>query len=286
MDAGPTLAADASTRGLLPQRMLLDRILVHAEASPEVLGLLLFGSFAAGTEDVQSDLDIGLYIEEAAFEAFDLRRWLAPIADVAAIYADEYCSTVIFADLTRAEVHLGPQSAATEAWPPLAGVIAFPSLGRMVLLDRTGEFAAAVSPLVGTLRDRGVVDGEQALLGLANGLLVSDGCRRRGDLARALTHLVEAQKHLLRLVRLSEGATSEWVAPERGLASDISAASYARYADATAWLEVTAIRQAVVRSWRWGRELAESVGARPLGEEALAAMDERLMDAPDRREAD
>jgi len=258
------------------QRALLERIRARAEASPEVAGLLLFGSFAAGTEDEHSDLDIGLYIDEAAFEGFDLRRWLEPIADVAAIHVDPYCSTVIFTDLVRAEIHLGTRAAAVEAWPPLAGVIAFPSLERMVLLDRTGTIGAAVAPLIGRLPERGPADGERELLGLVNGLLVADACRRRGDLAKALAHLASAQRHLLRLARLAEGATNEWIAPERGLAADLSPATYERYAAATALLDERSIRAAVDRSWRWGRELAAEVGARPLDDAMLRALDHRF----------
>jgi len=258
------------------QRALLERIRARAEASPEVAGLLLFGSFAAGTEDEHSDLDIGLYIDEAAFEGFDLRRWLEPIADVAAIHVDPYCSTVIFTDLVRAEIHLGTPAAAVEAWPPLAGVIAFPSLERMVLLDRTGAFSAAVAPLIGRLPGRGPADGEAELLGLVNGLLVADACRRRGDLAKALAHLASAQRHLLRLARLSEGATNEWIAPERGLARDLSPAAYERYAAATARLDARSIGTAVDRSWRWGRELAAEVGARLLDDAMLEALNRRF----------
>lgn len=261
-----------------PQRALLDRIRARAEASPEVVGLLLFGSFASGTEDEYSDLDIGLYVDDAAFATFDLRRWFEPIADVAAIHVDPYCSTVIFADLARAEVHLGPSSGA-DVWPPLAGVIAYPSLERMVLLDRTGAFAAAVAPLIGRLPDRGPADGNQEFLGLVNWLLVADGCGRRGDLARALAHLASAQTHLLRLARLAEGATNEWVAPERHLAADLSASSYERYAAATAWLDGTAIRRAIGRSWQWGRELAARIGGSPLADPALAALDRRLIES-------
>lgn len=263
------------TVGAAPQRMLLDQIVRHAEASAEVLGLLLFGSFACGTEDVYSDLDIGLYVDEAAFDTFDLRRWLEPVADVAAIYTDPNCSTVIFTNLTRAEVHLGTPAAA-EAWPPLAGVIAYPNLARMVLLDRTGQFAAAVAPLIGRLPRRGVADGEQAFLGLANGLLVADACYRRGDFARALAHLSAAQSHLLRLARLAEDALEEWVAPERWLGRDLSPANYARYAQMTASLDAAAIRRAIDWSWRWGRELATASGARPFIEETLTALDQRL----------
>lgn len=257
-------------------RVLLERIRTRAEASPEVLGLLLFGSLATGTDDAYSDVDIGLYIEDRAFETFDLRRWLEPVGEVAAIHTDPYCSTVIFADLRRAEIHLGPSGAATEAWPPLAGVIAFPSLERMVLLDRTGRFREAVAPLVGRLPARGVADGEQALLGLANWLIVADGCRRRGDLARSLTHLGAAHPHLLRLARLAEAATDEWIAPERGLVTDLSPGAYARYAAATAWLDAEALRSAIDRSWRWGRDLANAVGAHPLAAPILERLDRRL----------
>jgi lincosamide nucleotidyltransferase len=257
------------------QRAILDRIRARAEASPEILGLLLFGSFATGTEDEHSDLDIGLYVADEALASFDLRRWLRPVADVAAIYTDPYCSTVIFADLTRAEVHLGP-AAAAQVWPPLAGVIAYPTLERMVLLDRTGAFTAAVAPLIGRLPERGPADGDEEFLGLVNWLLVADGCRRRGDLARALVHLASAQRHLLRLARLAEGVTNEWVAPERGLAADLSPVAFARYAAATTDLEAERIGRAIDRSWHWGRELADLVGARPLGDPSLGALDERF----------
>lgn len=263
------------TGTIMPQRVLLERIRAHAEASPEVIGLLLFGSFATGNEDEQSDLDIGLYIDGDAFQQFDLRRWLDPIADVAAIYVDEYCSTVIFEDLTRAEVHLGPASAA-DVWPRLAGVIAFPSLERMVLLDRTGTFADTVAPLIGSLPDRGPADAAHEFLGLVNGLLVADGCRRRGDLARALTHLTTAQKHLLRLARVADGATNEWIAPERCLADDLSVAAFDRYAEATAWLDAEAIALGIDRSWRWGRELARGIGVHPVPTAAVCAMDARF----------
>lgn len=258
------------------QQALLDRIRRRAEASPEIIGLLVFGSFATGTEDDYSDLDIGLYVADEAFAGFDLRTWLAPVGDVAAIHVDPYCSTVIFGDLVRAEIHLGPPAAAMEAWPPLAGVIAYPCLDRIVLLDRTGVLRAAVEPLVGRLPERGSRDGEAELLGLASGLLVADACRRRGDLAKALAQLGSAQRHVLRLARLAEGALNEWIAPERGLAADLSAAAYRRYAMATARLDARSIRRAVDRSWRWGRDLAGEIGAKPFDGPTLEALDGRL----------
>lgn len=261
------------------QRGLLDRITRRAEASPEIVGLLLFGSFATGTEDDYSDLDLGLYVADEALATFDLRTWLAPIADVAAIHVDPYCSTVIFGDLIRAEVHLGPVAAALAAWPPLAGVLAYPSLDRIVLLDRTGVLRAAVAPLVGRLPERGPEDGAAELLGLASDLLVVDACRRRGDLAKALVQLGSAQRHLLRLARLAEGALNEWIAPERRLVTDLSAAAYRRYAMATACLDARSIRRAVDRSWRWGRDLAREAGAAPFDAPTLEALDRRFSEA-------
>lgn len=260
---------------MLPQQALLDRIVRHAEASPEVVGLLAFGSFATGTADALSDLDLGLYVEEDAFESFDLRRWLEPVAPVAAIFVTEYCSTVLFRDLVRAEIHLGPPAAA-DVWPPLAGTIAFPSLERMVLLDRTGTFADRVRPLIGRLPPRTRDDGDHEFLGLANWLIAADGCWRRGELARALTFLSTAQLHLLRLARLDAGTIDEWVTPARRLERDLPAATVARYATTTAPLDGVAIGAAIEASWRWGRELARRAAGRPLDEATLADLDRRL----------
>jgi predicted nucleotidyltransferase len=266
---------EAYPRPPRPQRALLDRIQAHAEASPEIAGLLLFGSLATGTEDEHSDLDLGLYLEDGAWATFDLRRWMEQVAPVVAVHVDEHCSTVIFADLIRAEIHLGPTSAAG-VWAPLAGEIAYPSLERMVLFDRTGAFRTAVAPLIGQLPDRSRSDGEREFVGLVNWLLVADGCRRRGHLVRALVHLASAHRHLLRLARLEEEATNEWIAPERGVEVDLSSAAYARYAAATAGLEAGAVARAIEQSWRWGRELAELTGVRPIGDPALAALDRRF----------
>jgi predicted nucleotidyltransferase len=270
---GRSTAADRSAA--LPQRLLLDRIADRARTTPEIAGLLVFGSFAAGTEDGHSDLDLGLYVDDRAWPEFDLRSWLEPVAPVAAVHVTEHCSIVLFRDLIRAEVHLGPSSRA-EVWPMLAGVIAYPSLERMVLLDRTGTFSASVEPLIGRLPARMPADAEAAFLGLADGLLVADGCRRRGDLARALKHLESAQVELLRLVRYEERAFDEWVAPERSLAVQVTPAAFGRYRQAISRLDDAELRLAIARSWTWGAEIAERAGVRPFARETLAGLEARL----------
>lgn len=260
---------------VLRQQVLLERIREHAVASPEILGLLAFGSLATGTADAFSDLDLGLYVADEAVRDFDLRHWLEAVAPIAAVFTTEYCSTVVFRDLIRAEIHLGPESAA-DVWPSLAGALAYPSLERIVLLDRSGTFTDRVRPLVGRLPPRSAQDGDHEFLGLVNWLLVADGCRRRGELARAMTHLAAAHVHLLRLARLDEGATEEWLSPERGLERHLSAAAYDRFVAATTPLGSSGIRAAISATWRWGRELAGRSAARPLDDATLDDLEQRF----------
>jgi predicted nucleotidyltransferase len=272
------VATDGATSAarVLPSRDLLERIVARATATPDIVGLLVFGSFATGTEDEHSDLDLGLYVAPDAWPGFDLRAWLAPIAAVVSVHVTEHCSIVLFRELIRAEIHLGPADLA-DVWPSLAGVIAYPSIERMVRLDRTGRFRSAVEPLVGRLPVRTRAELETVFLSLTDGLLVAEGCRRRGDLARAIRHLATAQTELLRLVRYRECAFDEWVAPERSLAADLSASAYERYARATAQLDGASIRVAIGRSWEWGAEIATAEGVQPFDEETVAALDARLL---------
>lgn len=271
-----TVAATGTPDRTSAQRTLLERIVARAQATPVIVGLLVFGSFATGTEDEHSDLDLGMYVADAAWPSFDLGSWLEPVAPVAAIRVTEHGSTVLFRNLVRAEVHLGPAGLA-EVWPTLSGVIAYPRLERMVHLDRTGRFTAAVEPLIGRLPDRTPAELEDAFLGLTDGLLVAEGCRRRGDLARALRHLSTAQVELLRLARYRERAFGEWVAPERSLSTDLSPAAFERYADATAALDNGALRLAIRRSWEWAVEIAQQEGIRPYDPATMDALYDRLV---------
>ena len=44
------LEAPAPERAALPQRDLMERNVAHAQGTPAIAGLLVFGSFATGTE--------------------------------------------------------------------------------------------------------------------------------------------------------------------------------------------------------------------------------------------
>jgi predicted nucleotidyltransferase len=257
------------------QQVLLDRIRSRAASTPEVVGLLVLGSLATGTADELSDLDIGLYVTDEALDTFDLRAWLEPISPVAALVTNAYASTVLFRSLIRAEIHFGSLRRAAD-WSTLAGLVAYPSVERIVLLDRTGALADNVRPIVGRLPDRRATDADRELFALADALLVADACRRRGELARALVALSSAHVPLLRLARLAEGATDEWVAPARRLERDLTEPAYERFARTTASLADEELQGAIGAAWQWGRELAAGVEASELDTQTLELITRRL----------
>lgn len=259
----------------LDQQLLLNRIRELAKATPEVVGLLVLGSFAIGTADEFSDLDIGLYVVDEALTTFDLRRWLDQAGPVAAILPGEYAVTVLFGNLIRAEIHFGSLARAGD-WRGMVGLVSYPSLPQILLLDRTGCLADLVRPLIGTLAPR--PDGEEdvQLAALVDSLLVADACRRRGELARALAQLSSAHVPLLRLALLAEGATGEWVAPARKLERELSKSANERYAATTAALANDQLERAIAAAWLWAKELAPAAAPRLFEAATLAALDCRL----------
>ena len=261
----------------LAQQLLLDRIRALAEATPEVLGLLVLGSFATGRADEFSDLDLGLYVAAEALETFDVRRWLESVAPVATIFTNEYASTVLFRDLVRAEIHFGSLVTADD-WSSMVGLVAYPSLSQVVLLDRTGTLTDRVRPLVGPSPSRGAEEADREFAALVDSLLVADACRRRGELARALARLSSSHVPLLRLARLAEEATDEWVAPARRLERELSRSAYKRYALTTASLADDQLEHAIAAAWQWGKELAAGAAARLFDEETMRALERRLVD--------
>ena len=259
----------------LPQQALLDKIRSRAESTPEVVGLLVLGSFATGAADEFSDLDLGMYVAAQALDTFDLRGWLETVAPVAMIVTNTYASTVLFRDLVRAEIHFGSLERAND-WSTLVGIVAYPSLAHIVLLDRTGTLADRVQPLIGYLPPRDVGEANREFSALVDSLLVADACRRRGELARALAHLSSSHVPLLRLARLSEGVTDEWVAPARRLERQLSDSAYKRFGLTTAGLADEHLTCAIASAWQWAKELASSPGVNLLDEQVVRAIDWRL----------
>ena len=258
----------------------LEAMGARAEATPEVVGLLVLGSFAMGTADSHSDLDLGLYVTEDALPAFDLRGWLEAIHPVAVMFHTGYAWTAWFTDLVRVEIHFGTLEAARD-WAMLRGVVALPSLDRVILLDRTGVLADRARALIGPPVERGRDDSAAELLALADDLLVADGRRRRGELAAALARLGEGSIHLARLARAAEHATGEWVDPARRLERALSPGAYGRYARiVVSTLDDTALSGAIAASWQWALELRALLGIGVLDPDTIDALDARLAPAP------
>lgn len=267
-----TAAGDRRPVAVLPR---LDAVLARAEATPEVVGLIVLGSVAAGTADEHSDLDLGLYVADEAAASFDLRAWLGSVRPVSVMFHTGYAWTVWFEDLMRAEVHFGTLDASRD-WTAMGGVISLPDIERVVLLDRTGALAHRIAPLIGPPPTRGrAAAGE--FLALADALLVADGRRRRGERAAASARLDEAATHLLRLARLAEGATADWVDPTRRLEGALSAFAYRRFARlAESGSDAASLAAALSEAWSWARELRAPLGIDAPDQTTIDALDARL----------
>ncbi|MHB8958956.1 MAG: nucleotidyltransferase domain-containing protein [Candidatus Limnocylindrales bacterium] len=254
----------------------LDAIRVRAEATPEIAGLIVLGSVAAGTADEESDLDLGLYVDDDAIAAFDLRAWLGSVHPVVAMFHTGHAWTAWFADLIRAEVHFGTLEASRD-WTTMGGLICLPDIRRVVLLDRTGMLAARVAPLIAAAPNRGRDDAISEFLSLTDALMVADGRRRRGETAAAGARLAEAGTHLLRLACLAEGATADWVDPTRHLEGRLSAMTCRRFARLVeARRERAALGSALADAWSWALELRATLGIDVPDRAAVDAVDARL----------
>ena len=84
----------------------------------------------------------------------------------------------------------------------------------------------------------------------------------RGEFARSLDLLGIVRDRLLQMVRVLEGSTLHWFNSSKFLETEITEASYARYASCTARLDRQELRKAYLSAWEWGRELMASLGER------------------------
>jgi lincosamide nucleotidyltransferase B/F len=247
------------------QQEMITRFREACRADERVSGALMFGSFATGEADAFSDIEFAVFIRDDAFEGFDGRAWLDAVSPVAAYFPDDFGHhTALFENGVRGEFHFTRASevAVVESW---RGYGWFPSLGAAVLLDRTGELSRHAAALVGGPPARGgAALAEGLCLNLINLMLFGANLLNRGEYARAWALLGKAHENLLKLARLSEGATDHWPTPSRALERDLSAAAYGRYLSCTAGARPGELCAAYRESWRWGRELFASVGG-PLG---------------------
>lgn len=248
---------------MLPQLPMIDRLRQICQADDRLVAAMLYGSFTREDADRFSDIDCMLYFDDSALPEIDQAAWVGQIAPVEMYYHNEYgIGVAIFANLVRAEFHFDPASEMAQL-ETLRGSVSFPSLEATLLLDRNGELAQHLRPLVGPPASHDTPEDAAFLVNsFMNWSLFGTHVRRRGELARALEILHLVHDYLLRMVRLLEGAGQHWITPTKALEAEISPAAYRRYQSCTAPLDGQALEQAYRSTWEWGSELMASLGMR------------------------
>ena len=149
---------------MLPQDIMIERLRQICQQDERLIAAMLYGSFTRQEADKFSDIDIVLFFADESLAEINQPAWVSQIAPVELYYHNEFGNGVaIFTNLIRAEFHFDSASDMhkIESWQ---GNAWFPSLGDVVLVDRTGQLARHLQVLVGppaphtilrhTLRDR------------------------------------------------------------------------------------------------------------------------------------
>lgn len=244
------------------QKKMIAHLREACQEDKRILGALMFGSFTVGEGDAFSDIESAVFLQNDVFESFEQRAWLDAISPVAAYFLDDFGHhTALFENGVRGEFHFMRASdmPVISSW---RGYRWFPSLEAAVLVDRTGELSQHARALVGGPPERGGATLVEGLaLNLLNLMLLGANLLNRGEFARAWALLSKAHESLLKLVRLSEGTTAHLPTPARALEKDLPSTAYQRYITCTASAQPDALGSAYRESWKWSRELFETVAA-------------------------
>lgn len=245
----------------MQQLTMIERVREVCADDRRVVSALMFGSFTIGEGDEFSDIEFAVFIRDESFDTFPQHTWLQEIHSVSAYFLDDFGHhTALFENGVRGEFHFmrASEMSVIATWQ---GYGWFPSLEAAVLLDRTGELSRYACVLVGGPPERGeVAEVERLELNLMNLMLFGANVLNRGEFSRAWALLCKAHEYLLKLIRLSEGATDHWPTPSRALEKDLSPAIYDRYVTCTASARPEELFSAYRASWTWFRELAEELG--------------------------
>lgn len=263
---------------MLVQEQLIARARELAQRDERVDGLLLYGSFAAGEGDEHSDVDLYVYVDDQAFDSFDEGLWLRELATVELSYRNEYgITTVIFEGSIRGEFHFEPTSSIPRLAQMMPGTW-LTSTQNCVLYDPTGALTETLTDFLDVLPDRSSAASMEFLASsVTNWLLMVDNLRRRGEHARALDFLHrQVHPHLLRLVRVAEDTTGNWLSPARRLEDDISPSSYQRFQACTTSLDPIGLANAVHHTWQWFLQLRQHLEVPVPNDELIRELDDRL----------
>jgi lincosamide nucleotidyltransferase B/F len=263
---------------MLPQEVMIERVRELCDQDERVVSALMYGSFALGQGDRYSDIEFYLFFEDETSESL-AEEWVGQIAPLELYYINEFGNgTAIFENLVRGEFHFEAASnvGLVDSWEAAR----FPSVESAVLVDKIGELSRRMGRLV--RRPPDLDTPERALFlcrSLVNWTLMGANLLERGEYARAEAYLTLVHGHLLKVMRLVEGNSANWLSPTRRLEEDASATSYERYKACTAELEAEQLVRAYASTWQWGRELMGELAARhtlELPEVLLEKLDRRL----------
>lgn len=248
---------------MLPQQELINRLRDLCQTDERIVAATLYGSFAMGEADKNSDIECVLFIDSSALPSFDKRGWIDQIAPTLAFFKDDFGHyTAIFDSLIRGEFHFDPAESIPNAatWQ---GNAWFPSAEHAVVIDRTGALHTAMQPLFGPPPERDNAETvERFIYNFANIVLFGLNTLERGELARTLELLGGLHRLLLWMARLVEGSIAHWPTPSRNIEAEISGQAYKRLAECTARLDRGDLARAYRATWTWGSEMIRALAAR------------------------
>ncbi len=215
---------------MLPQTEMIERLRQLCQADQRLVAAMLYGSFALDEADRYSDIDCLLYFQEASLPDIDQQAWLNQIAPLELYYHNEFGNGVaIFANLVRSEFHFDPVSKMQDL-ASLQGKITFPSLEAALLVDKSGQLAQHIQPLIGRPPDHNTPQEVQFLSdSFFNWMLFGLNVLARGEQARAWEILRLLQDYLLKMARLKEEITAHWISPTKAAELELSPQSYRRF---------------------------------------------------------
>ena len=240
---------------VLPQEKLIERVREVCAADYGLDAALMYGSFAAGEADEHSDIEFWLFFTARRRAEIDPHAWCAQIAPVSYVLLNEFGSHVaFFPGLIRGEFHFATVD-------EIAGVADWPARGaavdRMLIVDRSG----ALEPVLRAMPERYAppAGGREVIAQycdpFANWLVLAHHLAARGEDLRAWDALGHAQRHLLWMARLAEGATAHWLTPSRGAESELSAATVNELRAATCSATPGELDRALLAALGLGRRL-------------------------------
>jgi lincosamide nucleotidyltransferase B/F len=243
---------------MLQQEVMIERTRSPCRVDERLAAAMMYESFAQGEGDGYSDIEFILFFKDEELEGLDQEEWVSRISPVELYFVNEYGNgTAIFENLIRGEFHFDRASDIERiVGESMRDAGWLPSLEDTLILDRTGELAPRLRGIVGPPPERDTLEQIRSVCDcLVSWFVFGANLFARGELARSLDLLGIVLDRLLQMVRVLEGSTLHWFNSAKFLETEISEASYARYAACTALLDGDELRQTCLSAWVWGESL-------------------------------